>query len=63
LLLAVAPEDAAAIQATLEEAGIAVACIGRVVEREQGITLQSVTGERPLPRFEQDEIVSGLTES
>ena len=57
LLLAVAPGDAAAIAAALEEAGIAVARIGRVVERARGIVLRSATGERPLPRFERDEIV------
>jgi hydrogenase maturation factor len=56
LLLAVAPGDAAAIAAALEEAGIAVARIGRVVERARGIVLRSATGERPLPRFERDEI-------
>ena len=56
LLLAVAPDDAAAILAALDEAGIAAACIGRVVERERSIVLQSATGERPLPRFERDEI-------
>jgi len=60
LLLAVAPKDATTIQAALEEADIAVACIGRVVEREQGIVLRSTTGERPLPHFERDEIVSAL---
>ena len=56
LLLAVAPGDVAAILAALDEAGIAAAHIGRVVERERGIVLRSATGERPLPRFERDEI-------
>jgi hydrogenase maturation factor len=56
LLLAVAPGDAAAILTALEEAGIAAARIGRVIEQEQGATLQSATGERPLPRFARDEI-------
>lgn len=56
LLLAVRPEDAAAIRAALEDAGIAAARIGRVVERERGIVLRGETGERPLPRFERDEI-------
>ena len=56
LLLAVAPGDADAILAALDEAGIAAARIGRVVERERGIVLRSATGERPLPRFERDEI-------
>jgi len=56
LLLAVAPEGATAILAALEEAGIAAARIGRVVERERGVLLRSATGERPLPCFERDEI-------
>ena len=56
LLLAVAPGDAAATLGELEEAGIAAACIGRVIKQERGITLQSATGERPLPRFARDEI-------
>ena len=56
LLLAVAPEDATTILAALSEAGIATAHIGHVVERERGIVLRSATGERPLPRFERDEI-------
>jgi len=56
LLLAVAPEDATAILAALEEAGITAAHIGRVAERERGIVLRNATGERALPRFERDEI-------
>ncbi|MBL7063664.1 MAG: AIR synthase family protein [Anaerolineae bacterium] len=56
LLLAVAPGDAAAIVAALGEAGIAAARIGRVVEQGRGAVLRSATGERPLPRFERDEI-------
>jgi hydrogenase expression/formation protein HypE len=56
LLLAVAPEDAAAILTALKAAGVAATRIGRVVERERGIVLRSATGERPLPRFERDEI-------
>ena len=56
LLLAVAPADATAILAALEGAGIAAARIGRVVERERGLVLRTATGQRPLPRFERDEI-------
>ncbi len=56
LLLAVAPEDTAVILAALEKAGIAAAHIGHVVERERGVVLRSAAGERPLPRFERDEI-------
>ncbi|MDY7080127.1 MAG: AIR synthase family protein [Chloroflexota bacterium] len=61
LLLAVAPEDATAIQATLEEAGISATRVGRVREQGESSVLRSALGgERPLPHFEQDEIVSGL---
>ena len=56
LLMAVEPGDAGAILDAMEEAGIAAARIGRVVEREQGIVLSSAAGERPLPVFERDEI-------
>jgi hydrogenase expression/formation protein HypE len=56
LLLAVAPEDAAPILNALEKADIAATRIGVVTEREPGVVLQNSTGERPLPRFERDEI-------
>jgi hydrogenase expression/formation protein HypE len=56
LLLAVAPGDAAAILAALQEAGIAAARIGQVVARKRGVVLRRATGERPMPRFERDEI-------
>jgi hydrogenase maturation factor len=56
LLMAVAPGDARAILDALEEAGIAAARIGRVVERGQGVVLSNKAGERPLPVFERDEI-------
>jgi hydrogenase expression/formation protein HypE len=56
LLLAVAPEDADAVLSALDKASIAATLIGRVIERERGVVLKSETGERPLPRFERDEI-------
>jgi hydrogenase maturation factor len=56
LLLAVAQEDADAILSALEKVDIAVARIGQVVERKQGVMLQGAAGARPLPRFERDEI-------
>jgi hydrogenase maturation factor len=56
LLLAVAPSDADDVCAALEEDGIATARIGRIVEREKGKTLRSAGQERPLPKFERDEI-------
>jgi hydrogenase maturation factor len=56
LLLAVAPDDVDTIQAALELEDIATACIGRVVAQERGVVIRSGDGERPLPRFERDEI-------
>lgn len=60
LLLAVAPADASAICEALESAGIAATAIGRVVERERGLTLHYAGNVRPLPRFERDELVAAL---
>jgi hydrogenase maturation factor len=56
LLLAVASDDAEDVRAALEEAGIDAARIGRVVEREEGVTLLRPRGPQPLPEFERDEI-------
>lgn len=56
LLLVVAPQDAATILAALNEAGIAAAQIGQVVERERGVYLRNGTGGGALPHFERDEI-------
>lgn len=56
LLLAVAPDDEAGIQAALEQEGISVAHVGRVVEPEKGVMIRGRSGNRPLPRFDQDEL-------
>jgi hydrogenase maturation factor len=56
LLLAVAADDAGDISTALGQAGIQAARIGRVVERHEGSVLRTVSGRRPLPRFERDEI-------
>ena len=56
LLLAVAPQDAAVITSALAEAGIAASRIGHVVERARGLVLRNGADERPLPRFDRDEI-------
>jgi len=56
LLLAVAPGDANDVCTALEESGITTARIGRVVARDEGRKLHSPGRERPLPRFERDEI-------
>ncbi len=56
LLLALTPDDVGTIVDALEKAGIETTCIGRVVDREAGVTLRGAAGERPMPRFDQDEI-------
>ena len=56
LLLAVAPMDVAPILGALEEANIATARIGVVVGQGPNVVLRNTAGERPLPRFERDEI-------
>jgi hydrogenase maturation factor len=56
LLLAVAPADAAAVEAACRGAGITCAAIGAVTERRQGTTLVEGGRTRPLPTFPQDEI-------
>jgi hypothetical protein len=44
------------MEAALEEQDVTAARIGRVVGRDEGVTLHSQDGARPLPRFDQDEI-------
>ncbi len=57
LLLAVPPgENAAAIGAALQRAGIACQDIGQVVEGETGVWLETEEGRRPLARPARDEI-------
>lgn len=56
LLIAAAPDDAVAIYEALGEAGVSVAKIGRAVPLEQGLSLHTPEGTRPLPRFDQDQI-------
>ena len=56
LLLAVDSADAPRILSALHGAGIAGVQIGHVVEPERGLVLRNAHHERPLPRFERDEI-------
>jgi len=56
LLLAVSPDHVDAVKGALENEGITAARIGDVVERDEGVTLSSGEGTRPLPRYDQDEI-------
>jgi len=56
LLVAAAPEAAAAVLAAVGKARIAAARIGRVTEPEEGLRLLTARGPRPLPAFERDEV-------
>jgi hydrogenase expression/formation protein HypE len=56
LLIAVPPEDAAAVQQALQADGIYCAVIGRVVPPSEGVVLDDGGRRRPLPRFTSDEI-------
>jgi hydrogenase expression/formation protein HypE len=56
LLIAAAPDDAAAICAALRQAGSVVARIGCAVPPDQGLSIRTPGGTRPLPRFDQDQI-------
>jgi hydrogenase maturation factor len=56
LLIAVAPGDVEAVCAAVRGAGVSIAPIGRAVPPEQGLQLRSSGKERPLPRYDQDEI-------
>lgn len=56
LLAAVAPDDAAAAIAACEAAGVPCAAIAEATVAADGVVLVSGDHERPLPRFDQDEI-------
>lgn len=56
LILAVAPAHTPKLMAAYAQAAIPCAIIARVVPAEAGITLHERGEERPLPRFDQDEI-------
>jgi hydrogenase maturation factor len=60
LLAAVAPADAAAVERALAGRGIACARVARVVPRAEGLVLCEGGRERPLPRFDQDELTRVL---
>ena len=57
LLLACAPDDAHAILRAWENGGIRGAAIGEVTATGAGCRLVEGPGEKPLPRFDRDEIV------
>lgn len=56
LLIAAPPGEAQRARHALREAGFRVATIGRVVPPQDGLTLRTAGGTRPLPRFDQDQI-------
>ena len=56
LLMAVASEEAANVQAALEQEGIASQVIGRVTEASDGLKLASAGGLSLLPNFSRDEL-------
>jgi hydrogenase maturation factor len=56
LVITVPPRHTGQLVSALEAAGIAARRIGKVVEPEQGLVLIERGVERPLPRFERDEL-------
>jgi hydrogenase maturation factor len=60
LLMAVAPEDAAAVLQALDGAGIAARDIGEFVEAPKGAFLLEGGRERPMPVFQRDEVARAL---
>ncbi len=56
LLIAVAPTDAQAVCAALDDGGVPVTPIARAVPAEDRVTVKVSDRSRPLPRYDQDEI-------
>jgi hydrogenase maturation factor len=56
LVMTVSPQHTTQVLAALEGAGIAARRIGKVVEPGRGLALIERDEERPLPRFERDEL-------
>ena len=63
LVMTVSPQHTRRVLAALEAAGIAARRIGKVVERGRGLALIERDEERPLPRFERDELARFFEES
>ncbi len=61
LLAVTAPADTAAALDALAAAGIAARRIGRMVSRDEGVTLLRAGARQPLPRFDSDEIARLFT--
>jgi hydrogenase expression/formation protein HypE len=63
LLIACRPEAEAALRRAVEEAGVAVAAVGRVTEASEGCLLVGSDGaERPLASYEQDELLRAFAD-
>ncbi len=63
LLLTLAPADAAIVLHACARDGIDCAFVGRVVSREEGVTLVEDGEARPIPTFSQDEITKLFKEA
>ncbi len=63
LLLTLAPADAAVVLHAWAQDGIDSAFVGRVVSREEGVTLVEDGQARPIPTFSQDEITKLFKEA
>ena len=61
LLAVTAPSDTAVALEALAAAGIRAARIGRIVPRDEGVTVRWPGGRHPLPRFDSDEIAKLFT--
>ena len=60
LLIAAGPEDADAVLASLQKAGVEAAAIGRALPEGDGMWLVTAGRREPLPEFERDEIARFL---
>jgi hydrogenase expression/formation protein HypE len=56
LLIALAPKDCEVVLQALRREGVAAACIGSLVLAEQGVIIDERGREKPMPRFERDEL-------
>jgi len=60
LLIAVAPDRRREIEAAAVAASIPIAHIGRLTDRENGVTMIAASGPAALPRFDADEVTRVL---
>ena len=63
LLIACKPESAGAVRKAVEALGVSIAVVGRTTGASEGAVLVGADGsERPLPRYEQDEILKAFSQ-